>query len=76
MRRASAPCRDAPAQIRKADCLPASWRSLAGSKTQCLGHMDSGSVTRFNPTHEYPQGCTDYDRWRLAKVNMQTTMRV
>jgi hypothetical protein len=30
--------------------------------------MEAGSVTRFNPKHEYPQGCTDYERWKRAKV--------
>ena len=25
-------------------------------------------MTRFNPKHDYPQGCTDYERWKSAKV--------
>lgn len=33
-----------------------------------MQRMDSGKVTRFNPKHDYPQGCTDYARWKQAQV--------
>jgi hypothetical protein len=42
--------------------------AATGSKAGCVQHMGAGSVTRFNPKHDYPQGCTDYERWKHAKV--------
>ena len=41
-----------------------------GSKAGCVQHMEAGSVTRFNPKHDYPQGCTDYERWKHATVGL------
>jgi len=40
----------------------------AGGKASTVALMAAGEVTRFNPKHDYPQGCTDYDRWRAAEV--------
>jgi Glycosyl-transferase for dystroglycan len=42
--------------------------ATTGSKSDCVQHLGAGSVTRFNPKHDYPQGCTDYERWKHAKV--------
>ncbi len=40
----------------------------AGSKAETVELLAAGEVTRFNPKHDYPQGCTDYDCWRVARV--------
>lgn len=41
---------------------------VPGSKAECVRRLEGGSVTRFNPKHDYPQGCTDYERWKRAQV--------
>ena len=44
----------------------------AGSKADTVELLEAGQVTRFNPKHDYPQGCTNYDRWRVARVLLPT----
>lgn len=43
------------------------YASAQGTKAYTVSLMDRGVVTRFNPTHAYPQACTDYAWWREAK---------
>lgn len=43
------------------------YSTAYGTKAGCVQRMSSGEVTRFNPKHDYPQGCTDYDRWKRAQ---------
>mmetsp|Transcript_20495 Transcript_20495/g.61687 ORF Transcript_20495/g.61687 Transcript_20495/m.61687 type:complete len:429 (+) Transcript_20495:417-1703(+) len=52
----------------QAERTSAAYQVALGSKAGTVALMEGGQVTRFNPTHDYPQGCTDYDRWRLAKA--------
>ena len=53
----------------KEPCKTLLHPAATGSKADCVQHMEGGSVTRFNPKHDYPQGCTDYERWKHAKVD-------
>lgn len=43
--------------------------SIAGAKPYAVDMFQQKKVTRFNPEHAYPQGCTDYDRWQTAEVH-------
>lgn len=43
------------------------YAAAQGTKATAVKMMDSNDVTRFNPTHDYPQGCTDYPSWKNAQ---------
>lgn len=61
------------ASVHPDPCSELIFCCVPGSKAECVRSLEGGSVTRFNPKHDYPQGCTDYDRWKRAQVLQCTT---